>query len=254
MNKVQKNESILLQELNANKVLTISDAMRILSVSESTVRRLFASFEKKGICMRNNGSIRLLSNDFTNIYIFEELERANVKEKEVISEKAIKFIESGDTIFLDAGTTIAKLCTKIAEAITENTIRNLTVFTNSLTNFIILKDCTAVTLIGGQYRENRKDFSGMFAEMIIKNICFSKSFVGMDGYRSGIGFTASDFESARLLRAVTSGTENTYVLADTDKFKKSGGICFAKESDISVIITDDGEKLRDYFDSEKTIL
>lgn len=38
MNKIQRNETIFLQELNEQKIIDIKEAMRLLDVSESTVR------------------------------------------------------------------------------------------------------------------------------------------------------------------------------------------------------------------------
>ena len=40
MNKTQRNEMILLKELNTQKIIDIKQAMNLLGVSESTVRRL----------------------------------------------------------------------------------------------------------------------------------------------------------------------------------------------------------------------
>ena len=238
MNKTQKNEMLLLKELNTRKIINIKTAIELLGVSESTVRRLFTNLEQKGVCVRGHGSIRILDNDFTNIYVYESVENTGVAEKEIIADKALKLIKDGDTIFLDSGTTLAKLGAKIADALRDNILHRITVFTNSLVNLNVLKDYVQVNVIGGEYRENRKDFCGIIAEMVIRNICFDKCFLGTDGYSEDVGFTATDFQTARIAQMVIANSGESYILADSEKFKKSAGVCFAKEGDITGVITD----------------
>lgn len=241
MNKIQRNEMLLIKELNTKKIIDVKSAVNLLGVSESTVRRLFANLEQKGVCIRGHGSIRILDNDFTNIYVYESVENTGVAEKEIIADKALKLIKDGDIIFLDSGTTLAKLSAKIAEALQDNAIKRITIFTNSLVNLNVLKDYVPVNVIGGEYRENRKDFCGMIAEIAIKNICFDKCFLGTDGYSEDVGFTATDFQTARIAQMVIANSGDSYILADKEKFSKSAGVCFAKEEDITAVITDDAE-------------
>lgn len=241
MNKTQRNEMILLKELNTEKIIDIKHAMNLLQVSESTVRRLFVNLEQKGVCVRGHGCIRIFDNDITNIYVYERVETTSVAAKEVVADRALKLIQSNDVIFLDAGTTLAKLSAKIAEALRDNRLHNITIFTNSLVNLNILKDYTQVNVIGGEYRDNRKDFCGIIAEMAIKNICFNKCFVGTDGYSEGVGFTASDFQTARISQLLIANSEKSYILADVEKFKQTSGICFAKDEDVTAVITNESE-------------
>lgn len=239
MNKTQRNEMILLKELNTEKIIDIKQAMNLLGVSESTVRRLFVNLEQKGVCIRGHGCIRIFDNDITNIYVYERVENTDVEAKEIIADKAMKYIESNDTIFLDAGTTLAKLSARIADALRDNLLHDLTIFTNSLVNLNILKDYAKVNVIGGEYRDNRKDFCGIIAEMAIKNIYFNKCFVGTDGYGKGVGFTASDFQTARISQLLIANSKESYILADKKKFEQTSGICFAKDEDVTAVITNE---------------
>ena len=239
MNKTQRNEMILLKELNTEKIIDIKQAMNLLGASESTVRRLFVNLEQKGVCIRGHGCIRIFDNDITNIYVYERVENTDVEAKEIIADRAMKYIESNDTIFLDAGTTLAKLSARIADALRDNVLHDLTIFTNSLVNLNVLKDYTKVNVIGGEYRDNRKDFCGIIAEMAIKNIYFNKCFVGTDGYGKGVGFTASDFQTARISQLLIANSKESYILADKKKFRQTSGICFAKDEDITAVITNE---------------
>lgn len=246
MSKMQMNEKTLLQELMIRKVINIEDAMNLLGVSESTVRRLFLKLEKTGACVRGHGSICVLDNGFLNAYTYERAANTEATKKETIAEKAIQLINDGDVIYLDTGTTVAKLAVKLADALRDNKLRGLMIFTNSLMNLNILKDYTQVFVIGGEYRDNRKDFCGTLTEQMVRAVCYSKCFIGTDGYVKGAGFTATDFQTAVVEQAVIANSKERYILADSEKFNKRSVVCFAKESDITAIVTDTPESL-DFF-------
>ena len=112
-----------------------------------------------------------------------------------------------------------------------------------MVNLNILKDYVKVNVIGGEYRNNRKDFCGIVTEMAIKNLCFNKCFIGTDGYNEDVGFTASDFRTARVSQVLVASSEKSYILADAVKFTKNSGVCFAKNEEITGVITNDAEKL-----------
>ena len=239
MSKIQMNEKILMQELMIRKVITIDDAINLLGVSESTVRRLFLRLEKTGACVRSHGSICALDNGFMNAYTYESAANTEAAKKETIAEKAIDLISNGDVIYLDTGTTVAKLAVRLANLLRDNKLSGLMIFTNSLMNLNILKDYTQVFVIGGEYRDSRKDFSGTLTEQMVRTVCYNKCFIGTDGYVKDVGFTAVDFQTAVVEQAVIANSKEKYILADSEKFNKRSVVCFAKESDITAIVTDD---------------
>lgn len=243
MGKTQNNENLLMKELKARKVVSVQEAMDILGVSIATVRRLFTRMEEKGLCIKGQGCIHAVDNGFMNIYTYESAENSKSRKKEIIADKALKLIEDGDVIYLDEGTTLAKLSARIADAIRDRKLSNVTVFTNSLINLNLLKNYVQVHIVGGEYRDNRKAFCGLIAEKTVGEICFSKCFVSIDGYTKGAGFTATDFETASLERTVILNSRESYLLADSEKFQKTSMVVFAKEKDITMIVTDDIQEL-----------
>lgn len=254
MSKVQRHEEILLDELNIKKILSLENAMGLLCVSESTARRLFAMMEQKGICVRSNGCIKLLNNDLTNMYVYERMEDTNTSEKTVIAQKALKLIKSGEVLFLDGGTTVAKLSAEIAKKAKEKKLSGIHVYTNSLVNFNLLKDYVKVELVGGEYRENRKDFVGANTEKVIRGMYFNSCFVGADGYIREKGFIAKDSSSASIAGIVIASSDKSYVLADADKFAKNAGMCFAEDKMVTAVITNDTKKLCDLSENEIMII
>ena len=140
MGKIEIHEKTLMQELAIRKVISIEDAIRLLGVSESTVRRLFLKLEETGACIRGHGSICMIDNGFMNAYTYESANHSEAAKKERIAEKAIDLINNGDVIYLDTGTTVARLAVRLADALRDNRLRDLMIFTNSLMNLNVLKE------------------------------------------------------------------------------------------------------------------
>ncbi len=244
----------MLQSLRASKRLTVRETMSALGVSESTVRRIYSQLEEDGLAVRTHGGICYnAAEPGSNEYSFELTELQNPEIKTKIGRAALKFIKSGDIIFLDSGTTVTSLCAELDRLFTEGDEKsgpslselkqiynNVTIFTNSFANLNILKKHMKVYLIGGEYREARRDFCGYLTEEVIKNLRFTKCFVGADGYSLDAGVLASDFDTARINRLVVQNSVFSILLADSTKYGKSAVARYAPVSAINCVISDAG--------------
>ena len=237
MRKVEMHKEQLLEKLRQTGKLSIIEAIEFLNVSESTVRRLFIALENEGIVVRTLGGVRLVSSNVP-FYSFVDVENENVMQKKHIGTIAAQHVSSGDVLFFDSGTTVSHACYEIAKRIAAGELDNITIFTNSLVNINILSPYCTVTLIGGEYRPNRRDFCGYIAEETLRLLSFSKCFIGADGYDKGTGFTTTDFQTARLVQLAIARSEKRYILTDSSKFSKKSFVTHAKNEDIDFVITD----------------
>ncbi len=238
MKKTLAGENILLKELQLNGCVTLKEAIKKLDISEATARRLFARMESKGLGIRSHGKISLPDSAY-NFYRYEASEELYVKEKKIISEYAVKMVKSGDVLFLDSGTTVCLFSMALAEALRQKTLENIKVFTNSYMIINLLNDLAEVSLIGGTYRPNRKDFCGYMAEKAMKDCHFDKCILGTDGYNELAGFTTTDFESARICETAIERSDNAVILMDSHKYNKAAVISFSKGDNLSAVVTDD---------------
>lgn len=133
MGKVQEHERQLLDRLKAVGRLSLTDAVNLLKVSESTVRRLFIRLEKDGHVIRNYGGVQYFSEPNMN-YSFEQLEGRNVAQKQAIAAYAVLLVENNDTIYIDSGTTLSHFSALLNARIETDALQNVTIFTNSLMN------------------------------------------------------------------------------------------------------------------------
>lgn len=237
--KVEQNEQLILNELEKRDRMNTEEAAALLKASHSTVRRLFTKLEQQGDVVRTFGGICRNSGTSAD-YSFIELDSHNQEAKERIAQQASVIIKNGDTIYLDGGTTMARLAAELTTLLRSNELKNINIFTNSIVNLNILKNDCPVSLIGGNYKPNRQDFSGFLAEESIKLLHFSKCFLGSDAFEPKSGFTGTDFDAARLNSLVIASSDFRYMLIDSSKFGKASMVKFADLSHISMIITDTG--------------
>ena len=237
MKKMERYERETMEYLRHNGKISIQRAMKLLDVSESTVRRMFRRLEESQQVVHIYGGIQLISQNVLD-YSFEKVESHQIEEKIRIARQAVTLLRNGDMVFLDSGTTMAQFASALAGYIHEGKLRDLTIFTNSLVNLNHLSDCTRVNLIGGEYRPQRKDFCGYLAEEMVKNLHFNRCFLGTDGYSGSVGFTTTDFLTARLNELVLSCSAERIVLADYNKFLQSTVVSYSRTQKVDLVITD----------------
>ena len=238
MKSTEINEHQLINHLKIHKSISIKDAIRITDSSESTVRRVFKRLEATGDYLRYYGGIRLASESGTdNDYYYENTENRHVEAKLAIATLALSLIKDEDVIYLDSGTTLARFAAKLSEALDKKQLYGIKIFTNSLVNLNLLKKHD-VTLIGGKFRDLRKDFHGYTAEDTLKTLHFKKCFLGADAYSTQNGFTTTDFSTARLNELVLERSEKKYVLIDSSKFFISSIVSYSRRISPDMIITE----------------
>lgn len=231
-------EQELMTRLSLVQRLTLSEVMELLRISESTARRMFAKLEGDGFAIRTHGGIQCANHAMT-LYSFEYGARTNINQKTAIAREACKLLEDGDVIFSDSGTTIQCFCAEMIYYLKRENL-SIKVYTNSLANLELLTPYMPVTLIGGEYRVNRKDFYGYLTEQALSGLYFNKSFVGADGCMQGKQFTTTDFETARVNEVAMRNSERTILLVDSSKFKTSSHVAYAPVQKLHAIVTDEG--------------
>ena len=238
MKSTEINEHQIINHLKIHKSVSITDAIRITDSSESTVRRVFKRLEQTGDYLRYYGGLRLTSESNTdNDYYYEHTENRHADAKLKIATLALSLVQSEDEIYLDSGTTLARFAAKLAEALDKKELRGVRIFTNSLVNLNLLKRHD-VTLIGGKFRDLRKDFHGYTAEEALKSLHFKKCFLGADAYSAQNGFTTTDFSTARLNELVLERSEEKYVLMDSSKFFLSSIVSYSRRIMPDKILTE----------------
>ncbi|WHH59011.1 DeoR/GlpR family DNA-binding transcription regulator [Petroclostridium sp. X23] len=207
-------------------------------VSSMTIRRDLAYLEKNGDIIRIHGgakSINILQ-ETAEEYSLRSTE--NVRAKEIIAQKAVKYIETGRSIFLDAGTTIMSLAKILPD-------ERLYIFTTgpNIALEIIKKNSPSVNIIGGHLTRSNISISGMGSLEFIKHINIDIAFMGTLGFSLEAGFTSGSFNECNLKQAIIQKAQKVIMIMDKSKINKNMPYTFATLKDIDILISD--EKLPD---------
>lgn len=237
--KQASREVLLLSALRKKNKMSTSEVVDLLNISESTARRFFDDLEKKGSIIRTYGGIQLASDPIIE-YHFNDAELRQPEEKRRIAEFAVSFVNNGDTIYIDNGTTLHNFASALLNRLLSGELNDIHVYTNALINLQILADFCDINLIGGSYRNNRLDFCGHLAERVLESISFNKCFLGADGISldDKDGIMTTDIYTAKIDEILISRTHKTFLLVDSTKFHRRSFIKYASLHEPYMIITD----------------
>jgi DeoR/GlpR family transcriptional regulator of sugar metabolism len=213
-------------------VIRIEDLCRQLKVSPATMRRDLDQLEQGGAIRRVHGGAVSVESRLEEPMFADKASLA-VREKRRIAEAALTFIEPGDTIYLDGGSTVLEL----ARLLRDRT--NLTVVTNSLRAAHELSGRgPRLILIGGELRRLSQTMVGPLTRLVLHELHLDKAFMGTIGFSAKEGLTTTDPSEAFTKEVVMGQARQVIVLADSSK---AGKVSFASAGhwdDVHVLITD----------------
>lgn len=232
MNAIRRYEKIM-EVLLANKEVTVLELSEQLQVSGKTIREDLGKLEERKLLMRVHGGAMLAQGDQLGLLSTRETNIKHKAEKMEIAERALKYIQPGDVIALDGGSTILEIARRLDN-------QQLTVITNDLyvINELIPKDQIRLVVPGG-YRV-RNFLAGDESVAYLQRLNVQKAFVSATGLHLEYGLSIYTGDLLAFKRAMVESAQTTYAVIDHYKFGQSALHTFAKLADIDVIITDGG--------------
>ena len=213
-------------------VIRIEDLCRRLKVSPATVRRDLDQLERGGAIRRVHGGAVSVESRLDEP-VFADKTSLAAREKRHIAEAALKFIEPGDTVYLDGGSTVLEL----ARLLRERT--NLTVVTNSLyAAHELAGRGPRLIVIGGELRRLSQTMVGPLTRPVLHELHLDKAFMGTIGFALNEALTTTDPSEAFTKKLVMGQARQVIVLADSSK---AGKVSFASAGgweNVHVLITD----------------
>lgn len=228
----EERYQLILDYLQENDAVTVTQLTKLLDTSESTIRRDLNFLNEEGKLRKVFGGATSLHHVFS---VPEEMvsSRENVMraEKERIGRYAATQINNDDFVYIDSGTTTACLVDSI-------TNRNATYVTNGVAHALkLLRKGLTAYLIGGKIKPVTEAIVGAEGIRSISGYNFTKSFMGTNGIDIQAGFTTPDVEEARIKEQAVRQSYMTYILADHTKFRRVYPVSFSP-LDTCCIITD----------------
>ena len=207
----------IVEKLQDQKKVYVSDLAAEYGVSEETIRRDLDRLDREGIATKSYGGAvfnETAAAGSTGIDLpFNVRRHHNAAAKQRIAELTAGLIRDGDHIMLDASTTAIY----IAKAIKQK--KNLTVVTNSIEIILELSDVQGWNIIAS---------GGSLQKAIL-------SCKGLDLER---GITEGNELFAQTKQAMMHSGERRILAADSSKFGKVGFSRVCKLDEVDMIITD----------------
>ena len=226
-------KELILKTLNEADVVFTNEIMKQCNVSELTIRRDLAELESKGLLVRTHkGAIKSKVTDM--LFTYDLKINQNRQNKETICRLANKYIEEGDIIFLDCGTTLSLFAKYIAK------FNCLTVITTSLPIISELIHYTNIrlSLIGGDIDIERQATYGTIAENTAGYYHANKAFIGVDGISLKKGLSSYDDKEGAITQKMMENSDEVFLLCDSSKIEKNSFVKFASVTEIHHLITD----------------
>jgi DeoR/GlpR family transcriptional regulator of sugar metabolism len=177
---------------STNGLASVDDLSDTFAVSPSTIRRDLAKLEADGQIARTyGGAIASYAHAESSLRqrMGEEYEA-----KRAIAHSAAGQIDVDESIFLDAGSTVAALAREIRSR------SDLTITTTSLIvlNELSRSEHPTINALGGTLRMISQGFVGPLAEAALENLSFDRAFLGADSVDAELGICEADPHQTRL--------------------------------------------------------
>lgn len=243
----QRREKIL-ELLHEDGSAKVSNLARLFKVTEVTIRQDLERLEKEGQIVREHGGA-YLKNVEDQVKNFSLTHQENMDKKRLIAGKSLEFIESGDTIILDSGTTTTEIAKQLKG------MKNLTVITNALNIALMLGGDPSIEVIvtGGEFKPPTLSLTGQKAADFFDGLNVQKLFLATAGISLRAGLTYPSISDLVVKKAMIDAADVTYLVADSSKFGMSALASLGALSLIDYIITDEGieRKHREVFEEHE---
>ncbi|MBE7010181.1 MAG: DeoR/GlpR transcriptional regulator [Ruminococcaceae bacterium] len=207
-------------------------------VSSMTLRRDLDYLESKNKIVKIKGGAKSLSHLSRSLFQDVEgdyglRESINAAGKHLIAEKATPLIESGRSIYIDAGSTIMQFVRYLKTG-------RFSVITNGVNAALELSQnqSATVNLVGGELNRNNMSVSGGGALEHIRNINIDIAFMAASGFTVEDGFSNGSFDEFELKREVVKKAKKTVILMDSTKLGKTMPYTFCTLADVDYLIMD----------------
>ncbi|MCP3763651.1 DeoR/GlpR family DNA-binding transcription regulator [Domibacillus sp. A3M-37] len=219
------------QFIYSRQSVSLDELVSVFQVSKNTIRRDVQELVESGEFTKIYGGVKAKEPK-----ILESFQTRKVRSqpaKTAIGLAAARFVEDGDIIFIDSGTTTLEMFEGIFE-------KEITIVTNNL-EFITRAlpfDHLTVIVIGGMLERKTNALGSPQNVELLKTYNVTKAFMASTGVSISNGVTNSSSLETELKRTAVERSQQSFLLIDHLKINRYGLTTYCKLSDIDCIITD----------------
>lgn len=209
-------------------------------MSINTIRRDIDTLVQKGQVKKVYGGVVALGKTEENdalvtreLMDFQVRNQECLEEKHRIGRKAAEFVNHGDTIFLDSGSTTLQMVPYLAEK------KNLTVVTYSLPALAALAQYPQIRTVAlpGVVLGRTASVVGSSTCQALRQFNCVKAFMGCTGLSLTRQLTNATFEEFEVKQVALEQSKVHYLLADHEKFDHAALMTYGQIADLDYLIT-----------------
>jgi DeoR/GlpR family transcriptional regulator of sugar metabolism len=222
----------LLQEEGSARVSSLS---KTFDVSEPTIRQDLEKLESEGYIAREHGGAYLKSIP-QQVGSFSLQKRDNMDKKARIGKKAAEYIQDGDVLILDAGSTVTELAKQLMHK------HQLTIVTNALNIALLLGSHPSFEILvtGGEFKAPTLSLTGERAADFFQHLHVDKLFLATGGISPDMELTFPGLNDLPGKQAMIESATDVYLVADSTKIGKPSFASLGGMDLIDYFITDNG--------------
>lgn len=223
----------ILELLQNEKRVLVSDLSKSFQVSEETIRRDLEKLERDGFCQKSYGGA-VFNENLPMDLPFPVRKNKNVVEKQRMADLIIPLVSEGESLFLDASTTAVY----VARAL--KSFHSLTCITNSLEILLELSDRPDWTVVGtgGVVSDGYLAMLGDRAVESIRSFYTDTAIFSCKALHRDFGLFESREEFLAPKRAMMAHSRRRILVADSTKFDKTSLAANPSFGEIDVCVTD----------------
>ena len=232
MRRNQRHQKII-NLLDQNQSLRVSELSAMLEVSEATIRRDLSWLEETQQLKRVHGGASLVeARQIEPVTILRAKEYK--AEKQRIGIAAAAMIQDGEAIFIGPGTTTMEIARHLCEK------NDLTVISNSISVINLLAQQKNISLVstGGLLRRSELTFLGHITEQALRQLRPQKVFTGARALSVEDGLTSGYLPEVSTDRTIIESGSEVIIVADHSKLGKVAPAFIAPVTSITKLITD----------------
>ena len=241
-------KQLILEKLNQNSEIRITDLSRQLNTSVVTVRKDLDDLEREGLLKRVRGGAILNYRGQNNAMYLDKM-KVKKEEKMMIAAAVANLISDGDTVLINSGSTTL-YCTQALR-----TKKNLIVITNAVQVFNEISYCRNITtfFLGGRFAPEIQATFGDDTNEQLARYKADKLIIGMDGADINAGATTYNYVEATAMRQMMKCSREKILVVDDSKIGHAALVRIGMLSEFDVIVTNYQPALESEYEELRTM-
>jgi DeoR/GlpR family transcriptional regulator of sugar metabolism len=225
----------LLALLQEQPGVRVSEIAGYLQVSQGTIRNDLDALVVEGRLVRVRGGAQLIDENLPHSPSFLARLKINTHTKRILAYWAAELVADGDSILLDASSTVFCLARYLHDR------RRLRVFTNGIevARSLARNTSNEVVLLGGVLNSDGSSVTELVSERWLQDLHIKTAFVSCSGFTPETGLTEVHISEAQLKAKAINSVEKVIALIDSSKFGKIDLTPFARMEQVERLFTDD---------------